>query len=190
MDQGPKVSSRDVVDVTPSTRTPSRKHRNARPRRNRVRSKTFAHRDIVREIRETRARDLVRETLTDPVLERPKLRSECRDGYRPCPWVGCAHHLYLNVNPNGSIKITFPDTEPWDMKHTCSLDVAEAGSHTLEEIGTHMNLTRERARQIEVYAIDKLYMASDVARIAADERLAAYVTPTRDRPVDGPAYDD
>lgn len=90
--------------------------------------------------------------------DRPKTRDECRwpgvNQVRPCPWVGCKHHLYLDINPEtGSITLNFPDLEPWELPHTCSLDVAERGGNTLEEIGEIMNLTRERVRQIEVRAL-------------------------------------
>ena len=82
---------------------------------------------------------------------RPQNRSECAAGPRPCPFVACKHHLYLDINPRtGSIKINFPDLEPWELQHTCALDVADNGGLTLEEIGLITNLTRERVRQVEV----------------------------------------
>ncbi len=34
------------------------------------------------------------------------------------------------------------------MKYTCALDVADAGEHTLEEVGELYGITRERIRQI------------------------------------------
>lgn len=88
-------------------------------------------------------------------LPRPRTRAECQaDGdnaERPCPWVACKHHLYLDVNPDtGSIKLNFPNLEPWELTHSCTLDIAELGGHSLEEVGVHMNLTRERVRQVEV----------------------------------------
>lgn len=88
---------------------------------------------------------------------RPRTRSECATGVRPCPFVSCRYHLYLDVNPaTGSIKINFPDLEVWEMPHTCALDIAERGGITLEEVGSIMNLTRERIRQVEVAGLDKL----------------------------------
>ena len=61
-------------------------------------------------------------------VDRPRTRAECADAPRPCPWVACKHHLYLDINPRtGSIKINFPDLEPWELPHTCALDVAEQG---------------------------------------------------------------
>ncbi len=90
-------------------------------------------------------------------IPRPTSRAQCMEEIRPCPWVACKHHLYLDINPEtGSIKINFPDLEPWELKHTCALDVAERGGITLEEVGEIMNLTRERIRQVEVRGLEKL----------------------------------
>ena len=61
---------------------------------------------------------------------------------RPCPFVSCSHHLYLDVNPEtGAIKLNFPHLEVWEMAETCSLDVADRGGITLEEVGAILNLT-------------------------------------------------
>jgi hypothetical protein len=30
-------------------------------------------------------------------IERPRTRAECRAEARPCPWVGCRHHLLLEL---------------------------------------------------------------------------------------------
>jgi hypothetical protein len=114
-------------------------------RRERPRSKTIAMKRLTREALRAGA------IANPPVegVERPQTRAECRDAPRPCPWVACKHHLYLDINPKtGSIKINFPELEPWELEHTCALDVADNGGLTLEEIIT--NLTRERVRQVEV----------------------------------------
>ena len=133
----------------------SRKIRRRR-RRTRPRSKTIAMKRLTRE--ELR----VGAAMYPPVDDvRPSTREECRGEARPCPWVACKHHLYLDINPEtGSIKINFPDLEPWELKHTCALDVAEKGGITLEEVGEIMNLTRERIRQVEVRGLLKLKMGS------------------------------
>ena len=90
-------------------------------------------------------------------LDRPRTRADCGAEARPCPWVACKHHLYLDINPDtGSIKLNFPDREPWELEHTCALDVADAGAKTLDEIGEITNLTRERIRQVEVRGLIKL----------------------------------
>jgi len=133
----------------------SRKIRRRR-RRTRPRSKTIAMKRLTRE--ELR----VGAMMYPPVdIPRPTTRAECREEMRPCPWVACKHHLYLDINPEtGSIKINFPDLEPWELQHTCALDVAERGGITLEEVGEIMNLTRERIRQVEVRGLLKLKMGS------------------------------
>jgi len=88
---------------------------------------------------------------------RPKDRNECVNGLRPCPFVACKHHLYLDVNPDtGSIKLNFPDVPVWEMEETCALDIADRGGVTLEEVGEILNLTRERIRQVEVIGLEKL----------------------------------
>ncbi len=109
-------------------------------------------------------RRLTREEIADGIeladfmdYRRPRERSECAGAARPCAFVSCKHHLYLDVNPStGSIKLNFPDLEVWEMSETCALDIAERGGITLEEVGTIMNLTRERIRQVEVSGLEKL----------------------------------
>ncbi len=81
---------------------------------------------------------------------RPLTRGDCAKGPRPCPWVACKYHLYLDVSTRtGSIKLNFPDLEPWELQDSCVLDVADKGPVTLEDVGRIMNLTRERIRQLE-----------------------------------------
>ena len=95
--------------------------------------------------------------------EKPKSRSECVEGMRPCPFVSCKHHLYLDVSSRtGAIKLNFPDLEVWEMTETCALDIADRGGTTLEEVGAIMNLTRERIRQVEVKALAKLDALQDM----------------------------
>ncbi len=96
-------------------------------------------------------------------IEKPKERVECANGVRPCPFVSCKHHLYLDVSARtGAIKLNFPDLEVWDMNETCALDVADRGGTTLEEVGAIMNLTRERIRQVEVKGLAKLQALGDM----------------------------
>lgn len=84
---------------------------------------------------------------------RPRVRIECESSPRPCPYVSCKHHLYLDVTPRtGTLKMNFPDLELWEMGETCALDVAAQGGLTLEAVATVMNLTRERVRQLETMA--------------------------------------
>jgi len=88
---------------------------------------------------------------------KPRTRAECAEGPRPCPYVSCRHHLYLDVQPRtGAIKLNFPDLEVEEMGESCSLDVADRDGLSLESVGAIMNLTRERIRQIELDALARL----------------------------------
>ncbi len=118
------------------------------------RPKTMSRREMMRE---QRRRERAGEVVEVVDYDRPKHRSECVNGPRPCLFVACKHHLYLDVNPEtGSIKVNFPDMEPWELEESCALDVAERGGVTLEEVGAILNLTRERVRQVEVAGLSKL----------------------------------
>lgn len=82
---------------------------------------------------------------------------DCEGGERPCPYVSCAHHLYIDVNPKtGALKLSRPDLEVDQLAESCALDVADRGGITLDQVGEHLNLTRERVRQIEMTALAKL----------------------------------
>jgi hypothetical protein len=97
---------------------------------------------------------------------RPKSRAECQNAPRPCPFVSCAHHLYLDVSPTtGSIKFNFPDLEVDEMTESCTLDIADREGQTLELVGTIMNITRERIRQIEVNALAKIDACNSAASL-------------------------
>lgn len=125
----------------------------------RKRPKTMSRREM---LRERRRRERAGEILDIVQYDRPKVRADCINGPRPCLFVACKHHLYLDVNPEtGSIKINFPDKEVWELEETCALDVAERGGVTLEEVGEILNLTRERVRQVEVTGLQKLKGESD-----------------------------
>ena len=142
------ASDRALPDELPISRKIRQK------RRTRARSKTIAPKRLTKE--ELRFRELL-PLYEDP--DRPVNRGACKEDVRPCPYVSCKHHLYLDVNPEtGSIKLNFPDLEVWEMAETCSLDVADRGGITLEEVGEILNLTRERIRQVEVRGLLKLKM--------------------------------
>jgi len=139
--------------------------------RGRRRSKTMSRKEIARDLRRQRALGLVDPELQQTIQEieqaRPRSRAECANAARPCMFVSCKHHLYLDVNPEtGSIKLNFPDREIWELDETCALDVADRGGITLEEVGTIMNLTRERIRQVETRGLLKLRaVAEDEPRV-------------------------
>jgi hypothetical protein len=118
----------------------------------RFRSKTIAPKRLTRD-----EKRLAQELVYPDDVERPHTREECLNMPRPCPFVSCEHHLYLDVNPDsGAIKLNFPHLEVWEMAETCSLDVADRGGITLEDVGAILNLTRERIRQVEVRGLVKI----------------------------------
>ncbi len=120
----------------------------------RRRARTLSRKQMAREHRKMRARGEVVEVVE---YWRPRSRSECLEMDRPCLFVSCRFHLFLDVNPEtGSLKENFPGKEPWELEETCALDVADRGGITLEEVGSIMNLTRERIRQVEVRGLEKL----------------------------------
>lgn len=90
------------------------------------------------------------------VHQRPRTRGECKDGSRPCPWVSCRYHLYLDVTPSGSLVLNRPDLQVDELQESCSLDEADEGPQTLEAVGALISLTRERTRQVEADAIRKV----------------------------------
>lgn len=104
-----------------------------------------------------------------PDIERPQTRGECAQGPRPCPWVSCRFSLYLDSTPSGNFKLNFPDLEPWELKPSCALDVADAGGVTLEAVAAALNVTREMVRQIEVSALRKFARRARLAGIVLDE---------------------
>jgi hypothetical protein len=135
--------------------------RSRRRRRDRARARTIS-------IRRLSKAELNRGRMLYPEMDywKPTSRAECADMERPCPFVSCTYHLYIDVHPvRGSIKLNFPDVEIWEMTETCALDVADRGGITLEEVGEIMNLTRERVRQVETTGLAKLEALRDITRL-------------------------
>ena len=135
----------------------TREQRRSRRKRD-VRARTISVKRMTK-----RELELGRMLYPDEAVEKPVTRADCGAGERPCPFVSCKHHLYLDVSARtGAIKLNFPDLEVWEMVETCALDVADRGGTTLEEVGAIMNLTRERIRQVEVKGLAKLEALKDM----------------------------
>lgn len=98
-------------------------------------------------------------------LKRPATRAACAEAERPCPFVSCEHHLYLEATKSGKIRFTFPDLEPWELTESCALDVADRDGTSAEVVADMLNLTRERVRQLEVGALAKLRAQEDVEEL-------------------------
>lgn len=156
----PTLSTEGALALSPSEEGVTREQRRSRRKRD-VRARTISVKRMTK-----RELELGRMMYPDSEVERPKTRVECASGERPCPFVSCKHHLYLDVSSKtGAIKLNFPDLEVWEMTETCALDVADKGGTTLEEVGAIMNLTRERIRQVEVKGLAKLEALKDMAAL-------------------------
>lgn len=129
----------------------------ARAEANGERSRTIPARSLTKQ--EKRAAALI---VYPEDVERPRTRGECANGPRPCPWISCAHHLYLDVDQTGAIKLNFPNLDVDQMRETCALDIADKGGVTLEEVGAATSTTRERARQVEEKALRKIRRQSEI----------------------------
>jgi Sigma-70, region 4 len=154
----------EVVESDESDESITREQRRSRRKRD-VRARTIS-------VKRMTKRELEFGRLLYPESDywKPETRSECAGGARPCPFVSCKHHLFIDVSPKtGAIKLNFPDIEVWEMKESCALDVADRGGTTLEDVGAIMNLTRERIRQVEVKALAKLEALTEM------ESLREYV---------------
>ena len=150
----------DLIEVTaqPATEVVTREQRRSRRKRD-VRARTISVKRMTK--REIELGRMLYPDVADVV--KPKKREECAEALGPCPFVSCKHHLYLDVSAKtGAIKLNFPDLEVWEMTDSCALRVADRGGATLEEVGTIMNLTRERVRQVEVKGLAKLEALSDM----------------------------
>jgi hypothetical protein len=128
-----------------------------------ARPRTLKTRQLVAEVR--REAEILQRSL--PILEdeRPRHRSDCERGPRPCPWVGCRFHLFLDVKEGGYLRYNFPDRDLGDLEETCALDVAESGSHTLEQVGDLVNMGRDHLLRVERAARGRLREEIDRADV-------------------------
>lgn len=93
-------------------------------------------------------------------ITRPRIRGDCGNIPRPCPFVSCRYNLFLEVHPVlGTIRFNYGNLEPWEVPNSlCSLDYADKHPEglTLTEVGDCLQLTRERIRQLELAGLAKL----------------------------------
>jgi Sigma-70, region 4 len=154
----PRTDGSLALQIEPAAPPVTREQRRSR-RKRAIRARTISVKRMTK--RELELGRLLYPEMDD--IERPNSRADCLEGARPCPFVSCKHHLYLDVSARtGAIKVNFPDLDVWEMSETCALDVADRGGTTLEEVGAIMNLTRERIRQVEVKGLAKLAALRDM----------------------------
>lgn len=98
--------------------------------------------------------------LSLPVLPtdhwRPKTRGDCVNEPRPCPYVGCVHHLYLEVSERGNIVFRYPGKEPEDLEHSCALDIADKGGLGQKALASKLGVSKQAVQQCEDLALRKL----------------------------------
>ncbi len=153
----PAVDGATALEVSEAEEHITREQRRSR-RKRAIRARTISVKRMTK-----KELEIGRMLFPESDYWKPRTRAECADGPRPCPFVSCSHHLYIDVSPRtGAIKLNFPDLEVWEMAESCALDVADRGGTTLEDVGAIMNLTRERIRQVEVKALAKLEALKDM----------------------------
>jgi hypothetical protein len=93
-------------------------------------------------------------------IERPITRADCPAGgsnaARPCPFVSCRHHLYLETPTPYAVQLNYPTREPWELEKSCALDVAEGGELELTDIATLFDVSKQAISFIAVRATRKL----------------------------------
>jgi hypothetical protein len=87
--------------------------------------------------------------------------------FRPCPWVSCRQHLYLDVSEKGWLKLNHPHLAVEEMTESCALDVADRDGITLERLGQLLNISLEGARQVEADVMEELRAKLGVDAVAA-----------------------
>jgi hypothetical protein len=140
-----------ALQAQPDDKGMTREQRRSRRKRD-VRARTISVKRMTK-----RELEIGRLLFPETDYWKPRTRADCANAPRPCPYVSCKHHLFIDVSSRtGAIKLNFPDLEVWEMNESCALDIADRGGTTLEDVGAIMNLTRERIRQLEVKALAKL----------------------------------
>jgi hypothetical protein len=93
-------------------------------------------------------------TVVPEKYDRPQTRAECVEGVRPCPFVGCRHHLAVEVTGCGSLRFNFDPED--ESRQSCSLDIADQGAHTVGEVSEAMNVTHQGVTYLEQQTLERL----------------------------------
>ena len=90
--------------------------------------------------------------LKDP----PKRLSDCKGHPEPCHWIRCKHHLLWDIYPDIKKKDNREIVKClFKMPITCIFDYTNS-DHTLEDVAQVFGITRERVRQIQDKALDRI----------------------------------
>lgn len=93
-------------------------------------------------------------------IPRPRTRAECADIPRPCPFVTCRHHLYIDAH-KGRARVAFAgEVSDMPADRSCALDVADDVADgeplSLDDISAAVGLSREAVRLVVVRVEGKL----------------------------------
>lgn len=107
--------------------------------------------------------------------ELPRVCPECgaKQAWR-CLWINCKYHVYVDVLRDGDPSFPLdPDGSkgPTAFEHTCILDIVARGPQTLETVGGLLDVTRERARQLESKALPRMRRKLEFRGLTFDELI-------------------
>jgi hypothetical protein len=98
----------------------------------------------------------------------------CRTLPGPCPHSVCRFNLTAERRDSRGAKPAEPRLSV--VREACTLEAAELGGMTLDEVAARLSVSRERVRQIESGALAKLRLRLD------GNHRAAKATPVESRP--------
>lgn len=87
----------------------------------------------------------------------PQDRRECSESPRPCLVCDCRHHLWRSHKRLPHVLALLASGQTENLPPSCSLDVADRGEHSTEEVGRIMGYSGERIRQWERLALAHLH---------------------------------
>ena len=109
-----------------------------------------------------------------PATERPRRRGDCLAGgsnaARPCPWVSCRYHLYLDIVHKNRLITPHGNVDVDEIPETCALDVADSGPQSERRVAALMGVVHQRANQLEIAALAKLAARAKRERRARELR--------------------
>ena len=135
-----------------------------------TKKRTLGIRDLRREYKQYRFDP--DSSWSDDLPTRPRTRAECKDGIRPCPFVGCRYNLWCEVTENGSLVILNRDVDPTEVppEASCALDIADRVSG--QELETGENQTMPMSEIGRIYGVGGGRI-QQIVESALDHYLAA-----------------
>lgn len=111
---------------------------------------------------------------------RPETRADCATFARPCPYVGCRHHLDSDEHDAGhDPRVTIDRLS--EHRPSCSLDVAERGRVAdLDEIRVLTGLHHNAAEDALASGLAKMRAVPELAELFADMDGREFVHPLAD----------